>query len=592
MKKLLVVAASLVFSGLICSTSFALSSSSYTSSATFGMFEETYDYFQYSPAYMPSFKNNTFWSQFANKISAPATGDRLFNNSVGSYDYFIGAQADAMGMGRAGLLFQNAIASTADNAQAYGESGTHTGLGENTYNDYRDRNSDGVLDYRKETYGRSEATYHGNYGNVYAAYALGEVEGFDLGLGLRAIWNQSTPTYTQLPYSASGGFLSVYTGSFNLEGRERQYDLVTGQELYRYDESTKGSLNFGNSNWKIILGGRSKDLLPDMDLVVNLVPVFQTYNNALKWDYSQNTNYAPSDPATLSDIQQTYKLTGVDTYWTSTRPGGGFGVNADVRSDYTVAPNLLVTGQVNVQTLSTQTKDAQKAYDRWKQTRSPYWTGTQFVNTMTTENENKTWNYDGKGGTLYLNAALRAQYLAKGWRLALGCAAATNNSTNEETQAYATNLRMRYESGDGIANNSYTTVTTESYKTKVTTQNITNTYSFPTALVFDVLKNLQFQVGANHVITTTSNTSSTEVTERALYTSTTTRDDGSVTSTVVPPVGALQEANRTSTLTSNHATQFAYGITWWPYEQIQVDFTYFSQVLNLENYRIGISVYF
>lgn len=60
---------------------------SFTYTSTAGMFEDMYDFFKYSPAYLPSFKKNSFWGQLSNLESQY---DYLYVDSPDDDYYLLG----------------------------------------------------------------------------------------------------------------------------------------------------------------------------------------------------------------------------------------------------------------------------------------------------------------------------------------------------------------------------------------------------------------------------------------------------------------------------------------------------------------------
>lgn len=560
--------------------------------STAGMFEDTYDYFKYSPAYLPSFKKSTLWSQLSNLEN---DSDRLFLGTVSSY-YLLGGQTDLNGLaglpGRAGLMLDyytstNPVASTAYAGPS------HNGFGEYTYDEYRDLNADNIVDYQKETYGRSNQTDRYSSGDVYAVYGLGAAAGFDLGAGVRGQWSGYSPTYF------SGNSRGTAYGSFEWVGRERQWDLTTGQLIYTRDEDGSGSWNYGNADWKLILGGRSKNLIPKMDLVANVTPLLHLQGNSVDWNHNVAYNNSPSDPNTISDYAANYHDKGVYYSGSALPSGTGFGILADVRADYPLTPGVLLTGKFNFQSVNTPYKNDNFEQNINIASHNSYFAGGLPALLAVTDATNIVYKYEGASGYTDISLKLRAQFPAKGWRLGLGINGESYAGKNDITTNYSFNDRYRYDAGTGDPADSYTTVSASGYKVREISESAITTLQFPVGLVLDLLNNFSLQMGVVHTLALTNTSLDRQYQERTLGVQTQTYDNGT-TSTTLNSLGTnFPDAVHTSVFSVSEYSNAYTGATWFPFEQVQLDFYVgfannqsYSNLLNLANYYVSANIYF
>ncbi len=575
-----------IAAGLLMSTlGWAHQDASFTYKATAGMYEDVYDYFKASPAYLPGFKRNVFWGQLANLQNRT---DRVFANSGVNY-YLLGGEMD-LGVGHVGIMYDTYGYTSSDGSQSFGESGTHSGYGETTNVTYQDRNSDNILDYRRETFGKNDFTSNYNVNDIYAAYGLGGVAGFDVGVGVRGQWSHWYPTYDSFLTEAT-----TYKRGFKLEGRERQLDLVTGQTIYTYDESSSGSWNYGQAAWRLNLGARAENLMPNLSVVANLAPIFKFQTNELKWQYDSASNSSPANASVVANNQSTYKVTGSEIVMGNLylpKPATGMGVAADVRGDYALSPSVLLIGKLGIETIGLSSKDVKResAFDYRGQ--ATVWSGAanNYVLASTVDNNLTTLALEGTSSGTTVAAQARVQFPQKGWQLALGVNANTYSVKSEDKVTSTTRNNRRYDIGDGVAANSYSRVQTSGYKATYKNDVTIDTLELPVAMVFDVLSNLKLQIGAKGVYQFTSTTNETTYTDRTLTTTVTTTDAGAVSTAITP--ATFTDSTRTSTYSAVQRAELSYGLNWWPYEQVQVDFTAFYRPLELSNYQLSLSIYF
>jgi hypothetical protein len=223
-----------------------------------------------------------------------------------------------------------------------------------------------------------------------------------------------------------------------------------------------------------------------------------------------------------------------------------------------------------------------------------YTAATQITGFLQTINDVETWEdtWEGTFGTTVISAEVRALWENEGWDYGMGLGLESNNTDTTTTMVdgYNRNVRTEINDSDNTTNN--TLVTTSSVTTETNEVNVVNTFSLPAAIQMNFLKNFAIQLGALHTITLTQRDVSTLETARDIQTTITTRDDGVVTTDVLGDSGNLNAATSYSSFTSAQATNFSYGVTWWPYEQVRVDMTGLTNLMQLSNYEISVSLYY
>jgi len=417
-------------------------------------------------------------------------------------------------------------------------------------------------------------------GDLYLAYGMGLMGTLDLGLGLRYSWTNYDPTYFyNNPYGTS-------YGSFNREGNEDQWDMLTGQKIYSFAEKGTGSLSYGSSDLRIILSGQTK--VSDINLLLNVAPLLMFHSNKLDWHYSRSADLQPNQPNSSTTFLG-YDVTGFDPN-SGEEPGTAFGVDAEVRGDYQLNPSMQLTGWLGLETYGWNTKDGKYTNQYTNDAVSPYFNVVP-LSQETKFNSTTTQKWEDNGSNTDIHARARVILPANGWRIGLGVNAGTSTYKNEKTMTGDYSGNTRYANTNPVNSDDYTASQTWNNKVKYTSESTTDTIEFPIGVIFDILKNLNLQVGAKHTWNISSSTSTTEVQNQTLGTTQTNYDDGHSTSAVNTLISGYN-AIRTSTITQSHSNSLYYGITWWPFEQVQVDVTGFNQILSLSNYYISMSFYF
>jgi hypothetical protein len=551
---------------------------SFTYTSTAGMFEDMYDYFTYSPAYLPGFQKNAFWGQLSNLQNQ---GDKLVNNSSNS-NYVLGGQVDMMGMGRIGAMFDWTSYTTAQATGLYNGVAAGTGFQDATLVSYLDLNGDGQIDARSESYSRQKRYANFSNSSLYLPYGLGKAYG-EIDLGAAFSWKQNSfaPTYNP----------SIANSSFDEIATVRNYNLLTGQEIGpHFDRNRTGSLTYGNSQWILELAGRTQ-ILPDLDLVVNVAPVLNVTYNDYKYDTSDVTNYSPSNPGIISQTSVTQHDSGLASapVYADYAPGSGLGFLANARADYTYAPNILLTGIVGFQT-SPQTLDSGKnKYETVTDTTTRNTVGGLVLANDT--NSDTTINTTGTSSYIDLNAKVRAQFIAKGWKLGLGANFDYNdNSWDFINKNHTTSFVANTGTGDPLTD--ITTTTTSGSESESKSDTATNTIELPIGVILNVLDNLPLRFGAVHTIKIISASTSTLVTHRDPMVVTTTNGNGAITGQTVTGMTNSPDEYSNAPLTVAQSNTFYYGLSWWPFPQVQIDLAGFTNVLDLTGYKASFNFYF
>lgn len=579
------VLATLIASGLLATSAWAHQDNSFTYRATAGMFEDMYDYFKYSPAYLATFKKNAFWGQLSNLQS---TGDHLFEPYTYDSTYMIGGQYDT-GFGRAGLMIDWYSGVYPQWNDFYNEGGTHLGFGEGDLVEYSDRDGDGNWDMRQHSYGRSDETSKYSENDIYLAYSLGAFDIFQLGVGVRGdVWSYD-PTYYTGHISGYNDFASG-KNSFDYLGQERWTDLITGQEVYRRDDTVSGSNSAGYADWRPILAARTDALVQNLSLLLNLSPILRFQSNKVEYNYMMTETSAPAIPGFADDRSVTVTESGAS--WYDPLPSTAFGVAADLRADYQLTPGVLLTGWGGFETHAWAAKDAKRDAETTRWINTYTWDDPEYI--RYTQRDTTTYNYlyDQKGGGTEASLKLRFQFPAKGWRLGLGIGGSFYNNNLESTETVAEREVTRYDYYNGDPGYSYTETSVTGDKTLYKYDYTSNSIELPIGLIIDLLPNLNLQMGARHTIVFYAENGSQKELERTVPVTTRIYDNGYIDEGSTPNDLNTWVAESYSASGQSHSNELMYGLTWWPYEQVQIDATAFYNLVELQNYRVSVSLYF
>ncbi|MCK5217999.1 hypothetical protein KAR10_00655 [bacterium] len=564
-----------ILSGALTTACFAHQDNSFTFTSTAGMFDDVYDLFKFSPAYLPGFERSTLWGQLSNLQNG---NDFLFgdptSSPVSNNYYLLGGQFNVMGLGRGGGMIDWFGESDPQWVTDYNGNNAN-GLAESTEVDSRDLDGDGIYDFRGETYGRIEKIDHDSNNDIYVVFGMGGLFGMDMGAGVRADWDSYQPSYN--PYTTANPF-TTGTHSFNEKAWERQYDLINNNaELYRWDQLGTGSLNYGTATWRLILSGRSKTLMPNLDLVVNAGPVLRIATNKYEYEFTQDQDSTPGNPATGNNKK--FTESGIEA-GTGVYPGSGIGFLANARADYTLYENLLLTARIGWNLIPYSISDAQLERNTWELNRA-------LQRDEQTIGENYT--YEGDVGSSLAEIKLRAQYTAQGWKLGMGINASTSSETREVTTKYEYS-ETDVGSNTGDPSTDYTETITEGRESITKSTDITDTLELPVGMVLNIVKKLPIRFGAKHIIRKISNTDTYEVTARTPRTTRREYGDGAVDHTVSDISEYFHWTD--SSLTVTHETVFYYGLTWWPFEDLQIDIANCAYTAFLHEYNLSITFHF
>ncbi|NTV53464.1 MAG: hypothetical protein HGA76_10700, partial [Candidatus Firestonebacteria bacterium] len=596
MKKLSLLLALLLVTGSLGTTAFAITMDhSFTYTSTAGMFEDMYDFFKYSPAYIPSFQKNVFWGQFSNLENVSDYQINNYTTNAGSYNsnyYLLGGQMDLMGAGRGGLMLDwNGRSQSQSVTDFNGNPGT--GFQESTVVNYT--TSDGhTIDGKSETYGRAKQINNQAGYDVYAAYGLGGIAGIDLGAAVRGTNWDANPTYD--PFWGGSSASVGYT--FDGAARVRTYNLLSGATTSTFDRTQTGSLDYANTNWRLILAGRAKNLVPYLDLVANLGPIINSNTNKIKADRADSYDYQPGGPTSTKSL--TENITGAEVFATADYgftggnsvpmlPGSGLGVLANVRGDYSLTPSITLIGEAGMITQPmTLSSDAKLDYAYNYNTKNQ--AGSNLLGYDDTYNEHYKYSGTIANGQTY--AKLRSQLASgKNWKLGAGL--------NYTYSYYKSDLKKTYNaqevytsSGNPVPGNNYVqTVNYQGYEEKDIYEMVDSTVELPLGLVFNFLDNLPVRFGVKHAISYTATSNSTEVTSRTPQNSNTVYGDGATANSVSGT--STTDGDNESVYNITHRNSFFYGASWWRYSNVQIDFTGFAgNVLALTNYQLSFNLYF
>lgn len=576
MKTLRIVFLAWAACGLLVSGAAAFQEQSFQSAATHGVFEDMYDLFMESPVYLQSFQKNAIWSQLSN---LDTQYDRVFYYLSGNDKWQLGGTTDLIGPGRLGVMLDYYASTWPVENQRYAGPGTHYGFGEGRQVDYSDLNGDGVLDSRRDIYSRSEAQDGENDGEIYAGYGMGLL-GMDIGFGVRGDW--SGYDYTHNPYT------NFWMGDFPFDqsATASEVDLITGQTVRTFDLSSSGSWNMLWMEWGPVLAVRSKDafgLMPNLGLLVNVRPYFQNFSNDYEATVKQQYDLSANDPSVVSRGYYEVKESGVEDAYEpeNNTPYSGLGVDGFVRADYTQW-GIDWTAWVNFESSAWSAQNADFKHEGLQRAEKTDTSSGVPVYTVTTDTDSTNYKTEGKGGYTWADLRLRGQVPFTGWRLGFGLDGRTSSGDSELTQTITVDNATRFDAGTGDPVDSFTTRYQALEKRQLGWKYSTASLRMPLAIMIDILKNFTVQVSGQYNIIQNNSTITREVLECPVPTSVTTRDNGEVSFDVPPSfetyTGDMFHAEQTAFVETSFSTSFGYGITWKPWENLQIDLTGFVYV--------------
>lgn len=556
MRRCLSFVMAVLVSAFLVTNSYAAQDQSFTKINSAGMFEDVYDYFKYSPAYLPSFQKTTLWTQLSNLFN---TNDELFDLYTNNGYFLLGGQTDLMGLGRIGAMVDwdsDIIPQTVTDKNGNPSLGT-PGHASSTVVSYLDTGSpgDSIIDTKVVSTAEIEMYDNIMHKNIYAGYGIGNFMGFDIGASIRADLNGYSSSYNP-------GISIIDPPSLKETYESRATSLLSGVDTSLETFERSGKLDYGSARYDLTFGARSKGLVPDLDLIVNVGGILESVGNDYEYLYERTVDTDLSNPTTK--FYEKEFESGIEPYY-GYYPGTGLGGLLQVRGDYQLTANILIIGEAMFDIVGRGVSDAKQ--ERESIDRDITQPG---ANVYTDETVNTTIDsYEGSVNAMGLGLGVRALYQGAGWRLGMGLRASTRSSTSEITTESETN-NVITDAGRPLPVNNYVQTTSSALTSITKTRSVSDRIELPVGLQIDILDNLPIYFGSSHVVTFNENTSSYEVTDRSLSTTTIVYGDGSA-STSTSEVNNADDATNDSSLSSNHNTYFYYGLTWWPKENIQID---------------------
>lgn len=551
MKKIIAFSAAVLISGMLTSSTLAHQDSSFTSITTFGIFETMYDYFKYSPAYLPSFEKAALWTQLSN---LEGTFDQFFDWTGSNY-YSIGLQTDILGAGRGGGMLDWYSEVTAANATNFaGDTGD--GEVESTRTDYRDLDNDEIIDWSEERYGRIRKEFSALENDIYLVFGLGDIGGFALGASLRGRWVSLQPTVKD-----------DSSESMDEEWSRKQFiidPLGNKTQISELKGSRAGTLNYGFSDWRLKFGARSDELLPGVDLVANIGPILTVFTNEYDYTYRQTEVPDLLNPSTtiLNEATEKGVEAGVEMY-----PGSGVGFLIDLRGDMELSQDLTLISEVGF-SLAPMNFDGTEE----RKTRDVA-TPPIGIGPATTNDDFEKDAFTGDMTTLEANAKVRLIYQGPGWRLGFGLRGYIDSFVRNQTHTFEQSDTYRYVLVNGQSNpaQDYTETVVQSFTEEIKNNWVYNALEIPIALELPIVENgFVIYIGGQHTVTLDSYNTTVEQTRRQNRVVTRTYDDGTI-STQIGDINNELGAEEETAITSNHDTDYMAGFSWFPAENMRVD---------------------
>ncbi len=566
-RKFVAFSAAVLISGMVTSSALAHQDRSFTNITTFGIFETMYDFFKYSPAYLPSFEKAALWTQLSNLQDA---SDELFD-WYGTPYYLIGLQTDIMGMGRGGGMLDWYSEVDAISVTNYPGDGGWGEL-ETTRVDYQDLDNDEIIDFSEERYGRliKEDRYLAN--DIYLVFGMGDIGGFAMGASVRGQWNSYQPTWND--------WLNHIVNNVSLdeEWSHKQFTidpLGNKTQTYELKGTREGELNYGTTSWEFKLGARNDQLVPGIDLVANVGAILNINTNTYEYKYQKTTVPDLLSPSTTLLNEYTEKgMEPGNNYY----PGSGIGFLVELRGDMALNQDWTMISEAGF-SLSPVSIDGEQERITNDVTIAPVGVGPAITNY-----DYQKDTYEGSQSNLNTNAKVRFVYQGQGWRLGLGARGYLSSNSTDRTRTYERSDRYRRDNVNGIPDPTadYTTTVVQGFTEETKDRYMYNTLELPIGLELPIVENgFVVYFGAQHTVYLDSYNTTVQETSRHNRVTTQTFDNGVVVTTVSDIVDE-QVAEEETQVYSDHYTNFMAGFSWYPAENMRVDV---KNVFRVEYYR-------
>ncbi|MEO0155766.1 MAG: hypothetical protein ABIL07_01465 [candidate division WOR-3 bacterium] len=539
---------------IMLSLSSGLVYESFRYQSTAGLFEDDYDLL-FDPARICEIQGSRLWTSLSNFVSG---NENLFSN--GSLPYILVGGTTNFGKFYPGMVYDHSVDKTALATGLFDPNGNQIyGDGELTTIDWDDTDNNGIFDRRTiETETRS-AYEQIKDNNMFIGLGY-KLENLRLGLGYLRVNSKYISTDPDNNFTYDYTIEDLTTNSFTLINRAK----FSGDENNNYGEN---DILF--SIWK------------DMEkLSIGLLAGFGFLG------YGYNANIAGDSAIYTQPADTNTFYTRANILDSSNQKQSGNIITVNLRAFYNYNENIQGRYYLGFFTQSLGYGD--DAIDHYYKTRD------NIMAQFTWDTINTFTYYNGSSNIKGFQIGTKHLFkISEKLRIGFG-AMFINNSVFDSTLAKDTTVSVRvYDDNDGISfdpDDYMTTVwSSETWMTKVT--GVSRTIELPVGVEFNLFPQLTFRLGARHTYTMDDITTVTELVQYEPQRTRTVDGTGAVTEDLIDPNPAPIGSDETQKVNTPN-TDYFYGIGWNVTDNLQIDIMGFSELTNLENWRISATLKF
>ncbi len=539
---------------IMLSLSFGLVYQSFRYQSTAGLFEDDYDLL-FDPARICEIQGSRLWTSLSNFVSG---NENLFSN--GSLPYILVGGATNFGKFYPGMVYDHSVDKNAQATGLFDPNGNQMyGDGEVTTINWDDIDNNGIFDRRTvETETRS-AYEQIKDNNMFIGLGY-KLDNLRLGLGYLRVHSKNILTDPDNNFTYDYTIEDLTTNSFTLINRAK----FAGDENFNYDEN---DILF--SIWK------------DMDkLSIGLLAGFGLLG------YGVNANIIGDSTIYTQPADTNRFFTRANIFDSLNQKQSGNIITVNMRAFYNYNENIQGRYYLGFFTQSLGYGD--DAIEHYYKTRENIMAQSTWdtINTFTYYN----------GSSNIKGFQIGTKHLFKiSERLRIGFGAMfTNSSFFDSTLAKDTTVSIRvYNDNDGISFDPDDYVTTiwssETWLTKFT--GVSRIIELPVGVEFNLFPQVAFRLGARHTYTMDDFTTVTELIQYEPQRTRTVDGTGTVIEDMIDPNPIPIGSDETQKINTPQ-TDYFYGIGWNVTDNLQIDIMGFSELTNLENWRISATLKF
>lgn len=201
--------------------------------------------------------------------------------------------------------------------------------------------------------------------------------------------------------------------------------------------------------------------------------------------------------------------------------------------------------------------------------------------------------YEGSGDTKGLSIGTKHLFsITPRFKFGMGLFFSTSAYSNVTTTRDTTVSIHVFDNGDTVAGpEDFRRTVTQSETWETNVEGSTNRFLIPVGIEFNVLTPLVFRLGAQHSLSYNDYTTTTEMIEYEPQHTVTVYGDGTVTEVYADP-GTRPERSVVQQTEKLPATNYYYGLGWAVNHNLQIDLMGFSELTDLEGWRLSATLKF